>query len=177
MAKKKQKNKGFRDGVSKEDILKDLTKEDWERLAEQKRFQELDPESIGYKVAVYSDGLRAQVRERKEKIRKRLWNIKNLQNNVTRLQVQLRKGNITEELKPGVLMNEAEVKSQIQHNKWVMEGEARDVPKILAEIRGIVGTRDVAKNVVISEEEFEEYAGEVLDELEKLGFKPLNEVA
>lgn len=179
--------KGMRDGVDKEKLLKEakanaelvdfvksITKEEVERLVESRKFDNIEPGTLTYKIALYLDSLRRDLREKKMTIYKRLWNIRNVNNTSLRLNEQLKSGKITEILKDGVTMNAFEVTTELKHQEWLAVGEAEVIPQTLAEIRGLVGHFDVVKQVIMTEEQFDEYAGGILKELKELGYEVLN---
>lgn len=179
--------KGFRQGIDKKEMLsatkqnqvimdffKSLTKEEIVRLKEARKFDEIKPGTITYKIALYLDSLRINMRTHKSTIMKRLWNLQNINDNTRRLRDQLESGKITEQLKDGMTMNKYEVKTELVHQEWVAIGEAEAIPQTLGELRGLVGHFDVVKQVIMTEEQFNEYAIGIIKKLRELGHEVLS---
>jgi len=175
---KKPVQKGFRPGIDKKQIMKGMTDADWQRIKAQKEFETIKEGTVTWKLALYCDTLRKLTRKHKLDIMHKLWNIRNVQRTNKRLQAQLDKGPdfITEKTDKGVLMNETEVKILIDYNTWLERGDAEYIPQVLAEIRKFVGNIDYSREVVLSEQEFERYAKEVLDELTSYGYDLLADI-
>lgn len=167
--------KGFRPGMKEriDEERASISKEELERIKKQREFDSIKQGTYTYKIALFSDQLRQNMYKHKSVVENRLWNVHNLLNNITRLEEQLKSGNITEKLDNELVMNDIEVKTLIQKNKWLLEGEARAIPLELGLLRSVVGHLDVAKNVIMTEEEFETYAENVLKRLADAGYEPL----
>lgn len=164
--------KGFREGRTQEELFKNsITKEEAERIRQQREFDKIVPGSLTYKMALFNDQLRQQLRRAKSVVEHRLWNVGNIQNTNDRLKQQLLSGHITEEIKPGVFMNENEINSLIQKNNWLLRGELFDIPRELADLRAVVGHIDITKKVIMTEEEFDDYVRWVQGELAKRGYE------
>lgn len=170
MSKNRPKRKGFRDGISKEDIVS-LTDEEKQRIRDMRQYMDAPAGSLSRDVFLYSDQVRRMIRERKNTVEKRLWNIEDIENQMKRLQDQLDKDNITEELKNGVKMTAAEVRTQMKHMQWIRDGEAENIPYLLAEIRSFASHKDVAGNVIMTVEQFDEYANSILYRLRGYGYE------
>lgn len=165
------KEKGFRDGIDKKSLMKSMTDEDWERIKKQKDLDKVEPGTPIYDLVLYQDDIRRAIREKKSLIEKRIWNIQDIKNQMTRLKTQLLKGDITEELKNGVPMNEAEVNSTIQHQKWIIDGEVRAISQVMAELLGFAGHTDVSRAVVLERDEFVKYMQSIEERLKGMGYE------
>lgn len=163
--------KGFRDGIDKKKLMKEMTEGDWKRIQQQKDFEKLNPGTFSYDLVLFLDDLRDRMRITKSVIEKRLWNINDITNQMNRLKMQLLKGDITEKLKDGVTMINYEVNSLIQHQKWIIDGEVRGIPAELGALRANVGHFDVRKDIVLTEKEFDKYANEIKKRLKAFGYE------
>ena len=72
------------------------------------------------------------------------------------IQVARENQKITELLKDGVLMNNEEVRSEIEHITWLIQSEVDALPSVIWQLRGIVGQHDVAREIIFSPESFRE---------------------
>lgn len=142
-------------------LIDEFTKEEKELLRKMKEHEFIQPGTIGWKLAVYNDPLRLKLMNEKNLITKRIANIIQLRNQLKRMKGELVSGEIKTELKPGIIMSEDELNHQIILTQFTLEGERQTLPIILADIKVLVGRLDVAKQIIISEEEFEEYCKEL----------------
>ena len=168
-----EQKKGNREEIKKElleELRKNLTKEELERIDHQREFDKINPGTAAYRMGVAVDPLRRQWLAAKSSIQKHLWNVDNITNQIRRLKAQLVVKNITEELKPGVYMNEHEMEAQIAHAGWLLEGEVNAIAPQLWQIRGVVGQHDLAKEVIVTEEQFDEYVRDVEKQLKGFGY-------
>jgi hypothetical protein len=107
----------------------------------------------------------------KSTIDKRIWNIDDLTNSIRRLELQQTTGNITEVMKDGTtVMNKFELASLIQNHKWLRDGEFNGLYSLLAELRASVGHKDVAKNIVMTEEQFDSLVTQISETVKKYGY-------
>lgn len=148
-------------------FVKSLTKEEIERIKETREFETIKPLTPTWKVALLNDTVRANIRLCKSKLAKRMMTAHDLQNNIRRLNDQLHGPEIIEEVKPGLKMNKAELASLIQQNQWLLQGEIDAIPRTLAELRGWIAHKDVAKKVVMTVEEYDKYVDEIEAEVER----------
>lgn len=158
------------------DFVGSLTKEEIQRIRDTREFDEVKPGTPTYKIAVLCDSLRQSMRRTLFTIDKRVWSIDDLQNSIRRLEIQLVTHNITETMKNGIVMNESELKSLIQHNKWLKDGEFFALYQLLAELRGVVGHKDVARNVIMTIEQFDAYVLELSEKLKAYGYSLFGEL-
>jgi|TARA_Y100000310_G_C20622014_1_gene783890 hypothetical protein len=176
--------KDERKGVSKDDMVKSakenaelvkfiasLTKEEIERIKEVREYDLIEPGTPTYKIALMCDSLRQDLQKNRADVAKRLWSIDDMQNNIKRLKIQITTGNITEKLpKSGEPMNEAELKSLITHHEWMKDGEFFYLYKLLGQIRGVVGHRDVGKHIIMTQKAFDDYVLQIAEGLKKYGY-------
>jgi len=165
---KTEKTKMLEEAKENSDLItfiKSLTKEEIQRVRDTRDYDEIKPHTPAWRVALYNDSIRSALRLKKSTIRKRILTIHDLTNNITRLKDQLESGKITEEIKTGIRMNEREVESLIRQNSWLRDGEVEAIPRTLAEMRGLVGHKDVARNIVMSKEEFDKYVQDIEDDV------------
>ena len=157
-------------------FIQSLSKEEIERIKQVRDYDLITPGTPTHKIAVLCDSVREDFRQLKSTLSRRLWIIDSLRNNMDRLEHQLEVDRITEEMKNGVLMNKAEVKSLIQNNKWTQEGEFHALYKLFGQIRGFVGVRDVARNIIMTQEEFDKYVLDTKDHLIPYGYELFGEL-
>ena len=170
----KQKEKGFRDGIKKEDLVTSLSKEEKTRILEQREFDSLDfnnKGSMSWKVALECDSVRGLKVAHELNIDNCLADIVNSKGRAEKLKVQLAKGEILEELKPGMPMTVLEVDLEIRTAGILIKRGVRAVLSELAQLRMIVGTRDVLKNIILTEDEYDGYTKMVEKALEGLGLQ------
>jgi len=168
--KVKKPSKGFRDGVTKEDIL-EFTKEEQEQIRKQREFATIKRDSMSYKVALQCDDLRKIRDMTMMNIEKRLLNIKNTKLAINRMQVEVTSGVITREIRNGVKMTADELRLEIETAESMAYATALDIPTDLGKLRTIVGFTDVVKNVVMTEDEYDEYVRNVEKSLATFGYK------
>lgn len=147
-----------------------------ERIKQTRTFDSLSPGSNRWKIALLCDPLRQQLNLAKSKLEKRLWTIKDLNNKINRLNIQLTTGIITEKLNDNITMNQPEVESLIQNSIWLMNGEFNAVRLVLAEISGLVGHHDYIKNQIITLEQFDNLVEETNIYLNKYGYRLFGEL-
>ena len=166
-------NNGFRKGQKEkalESLRAKLTKEELARIEEQREFLNLDEGTWAYKIALHLDSIRQTLRKFQFDIDKTLWSIKNTQNNINRCQAQLKSGTITEILKDTTLMNEDELRANMEYLKWTQEIEVNEIPKLLGQLRMLVGHQDLKRQTILSSEQFEKYVEDTILKLQGLGF-------
>lgn len=163
--------KGFREGMSKEQLAKSMTDADWERVREAKEFGTIKANTLSWKIALANDQIFLKKKQIEALIFKRLWNIENIRNQLDNFKKQLFSGQIKETQKDGQVLTDTELKTMIKHTEWLQKGEADSVAQILGELRGIVGHTDIAGNIVITEDQFDKYVLETEKELKNYGFK------
>ena len=147
----------------------ELTKEEQKRIEETRKFDALTPGTIAYRLALENDTLVVGKTKAELEIRKTLFMVQKAKNEIRRLEVQLASGNITEEFEPGKLMTHDEVDNLIYQKKFLRDAWILDLPKHLMQLRAYVGYKDVAKNIILSEEEFETSCNQVEEFLNGLG--------
>jgi hypothetical protein len=166
--------KGFRTEKTKEDMhqaIKDsLSAEEAHFISELRQYDSLKPDSLAWKLALHNDTLRTSIRNQQEQIFKRIWNIKDIQNKIDRANLQLSTKEIYEKIgDSGITMNEDELKTYIEHMRWVKKGEVRDIAKQLLQLRANVGHIDLQRNIIMTEEQYEEYVQKIMNEIKGLG--------
>jgi len=161
---------GFRNKMKEKLLREGLTSAEISRIEEQRKFNELKPKTFSWMIAVHLDSIRRMFREKDNLLSKRLWNIENLNNNIKRCLDEIKSGNISTEVSPGLKMNVTELKTHIKYQEWLIIGEVRSIPEILAEIRAIVGHKDVLNTVVMSEEQFDKYVENIQVKLREQGY-------
>lgn len=173
---KKQMLQAAKENSDLVEFIKSLTKEEVKWIKEQREFETIKPGTWTYKIAVVNDAIRSNIRQLKSKLNKRLWNIEDITNKIERLNEQLRTGEIYECVKDGMTMTKEELTNFIQHHEWLRKGEVDAIPMNLAEIRALVGHKDVARQVVMTVEEFDKMVGEVYEKLKAKGYDIFSEL-
>jgi len=169
-----QKRKGFRDGVEIEDVLK-LTPEERKLIRKQREFGKLKPDTWSYKVAVYCDEIRTNIRTYKSTISKRLWTIRQYQNEIARLKEQLVAEDIRETLpRTDILLNANEMNVLISRSEWAIETELQVMPADLGNLRINVGHLTNDQKFAMTEEEFDGYIEKIRGEIKSLGYSFLD---
>jgi len=176
MAKKKFDDlgnpKGWRKGQYTKvmnDVYKTISKEEIERVRQQRVFDKLDPHTFNWDLALHLDQLRLQKRALQENISKLITSIGNLANQLNRSQEQLDSGKITEQLKDGMTMNQPELTNLMLNISWNKTREVRQIGPILSQLRGIVGFSDFVKAPILPLEDYLAYVDEVKAKLKRLG--------
>lgn len=158
----------------KKEMVKTLSREEIDRLKKVREFESVKPGSWAYKIALECDQLRQQKNKWEVEIQKLILTLKSTINELSRLEEQLASGKITEELKPGIPMNEHELAAHMENKKWTASFVAKDLAVMLGNLRGIVEHKDYALRVIITDDEFEKFAERTITEVESLGFKVLS---
>lgn len=175
----KPKQELLEDIKENEDLIKfvkSLTKEELKSIHDTRAFNEIKPGSWTYKVAILNDQIRSQMRLIKSKLTKHIMTIDQITNNINRLNQQLVTGQIIESMKNGIIMNESELKSLIQQNEWIRQGEVDAIPMSLGEMRALVGHKDVARNIVMELDTYENFVEEIDKQLKEKGFNIFGEL-
>lgn len=169
------KKEGFREGKAeeiREQLRASLTKEELLRIDETRKFDAIERDSPSFHLVLYQDQLKIALRKAQFEIEKILWNIDNLSNQISRAEFQLTSKNIIETLgESGMIMNEEELITHIKYMQWAQKGEVIGLPKSLMQVRGVVGTHDIDKNPILTEDEFNEYVQKIDEEVQEKGFK------
>lgn len=165
----KPKTKGFRDGVTKEDVL-NLTKDERRFIEKQRELQTVKADSISYKVYLSMDDGRRQLQLLNKDIRTRLLNIDNVLTVISRKQKQLNSGDITDELRPGVPFTKAEMELEVNRASNMAWAESKDIMIELAKIRRWVGCHDIAGNLLMSESDYDNLVRDVEGKLRDRGY-------
>jgi hypothetical protein len=157
-------------------FVQSLSNEEIARIQEIRKFETLNPNTPRWKVALLCDPLRQQLNLAKSRLAKRLWTIKDLNNKINRLNIQLATNNITEKMADNITMNKPEVESLIQHSLWLSEGEFNAVRLVLADISGLIGHIDYVKKEILTMEQFDKIVEETELYLNKFGYKLFGEL-
>ena len=175
--KNKELLKEVRQNQDLVNFVKSMTKEEMEQIKEQRKFNDIKTGTNEYKIAVLNHPVRSQLRNLKINLMRKLWTINDISNNLKRLDTQLTSGNITELQKDNqTKMNEAELRSFIEHNKWLRQGEMNALYPLLGELRSIVGFKDYAQKIILSMEEYDKVISEVQTKINEHGFDLFGEV-
>ena len=166
----KETQDGFRKGITKKDIIKDLNDEDWKRIAKTKELQTMKPDTYSYKIAVLCDQLRRKNRDTKQTLEKMIIQIYELIGSVKRLEEQVKIEHITEELKTGVRMNIEEAKTHIIRLKWGIQDEVNRFPLLLGELRTTVGHFDYSRKIIMTEEDFDKFVEKLETQLKNVEY-------
>jgi hypothetical protein len=148
-----------------------LTDVELKQIQAQREFQSLKPNSPRFKVGVANDVFARNIRTHKSNIEKGLWTIKNIENQQFKLKLQKKSGKITQELSEGVIMTPEELSLEIEHKDWVMEKERHNILTELWQLAQYVGQHNVLKQVILSEEEFDQFHYYVESSLHDLSLK------
>lgn len=152
-----------------EELRKNLTKAELERIKQMREFGDIKKGSKSWDLGVTVDPLRMQLRKAKSVVEKSLWQMENLKVKSARINEEVDEDKIRDEVKPGVPMNKDEALLEAKYADWLFEGELQSLPLQLWQIRGVVGQVDVSGKVILTEQEFEEYLGYVHDRVKELG--------
>lgn len=160
----------------KADTVKKLTDADYDRLLNQQKYSMFGLGSFRARVALHSDTLHRNVVMLKRQIEEALWSIRTGKEMIKRKEDQLKDGKIYELLPINnpdmkIIMNEHELKLQVELEQRHMEANAKDIINPLNELSGHIGYHDLAKNMIISEQEFEVYANEIENRVKALGYE------
>ena len=153
-----------------EELRSTMTEEELERAKQIREFNDLQPNTLSYSIALFNDQLRQNRIVEETKVVQRLLTMKNLYNHAERMKEQFTSRIVTEQLTDGVTMNLHELEVVAQREQWLMKGEAVAIIRCLAELRSIVGHKDIATNIVLTQEEFDNYASKTIEEIKTLGF-------
>ncbi len=140
------------------------------RIKEQRKFDDIKPNTFTYDLALHLDALRRNYRTQTRQISEILLSIESILNNVVRCREELESEHITTELKDGVKMSKSEMMTHIRHQLWVCLGQAQSIAPILAEIRALVGHKDLAGNLILTEEQYMQYVIEIRNRMKELGY-------
>lgn len=176
---KEEKAKIVKEAKENEELyqfIKSLTKQEIKQIKDQRSFEELKPNTYGWKTAIMCDQLRRQVRIAKLDITKRIIILDKIKNEINHLKKQKLSGRIIQESRQGIKMTDEELDTLISEKQLTMDGEVTNIPVILADIRKNVGHLDVNRQVIMSEEEYEKYAGGVHETLKARGYDPFSEL-
>lgn len=166
------KQNGFRNGMKQEILEKikaDLTPEEAQRIEEIRQYDKLTPGSVSEKIVLALDSLQRQKADCKFKIAQRMFNIQKLKASDARYNKQLITGIITDKFDDKTTMTVEEIKTQLFYNNYTAFGERRQILDILGDLRAIVGSIDLKRRVIITEEEYNDYVNQIEKDLAELG--------
>lgn len=157
-------------------IISKLSDLDYERIKNQQKLAMVDPGTYRYKVFLHGDQIRLTVRKLKVEIEERLWAIKNGKSELARLEGQLSTGEIYDELPTNISdlhikMNVYELKLHIELKERMIEAQAGSIINSLIQLAGHVGFHDPARNMILSEQEFEVYTNEIEKRVKGMGYE------
>lgn len=161
--------KGFRKGITKRTLLKSWDGEDWKRHAEREHFQQYNINSITGKIALQNDTVRANRDVMIDNIEEMVNHIRNGITTNKRKQEQIDTGNIVDELREGVLMNKEELKFEINSGERITKNVRRKIAREFGLLRDLVGTHDLVKNPIMTEEEYDALVLKTEKEMKELG--------
>lgn len=153
------------------ELVKGLDKDTKKRLRELKEAQNIPRDSIEFRIFSHVDQLSINIWNLREEVEARLTEMQFLRSERRRMHVELTTGNITRELKEGVKMNEDELGAEIRRKDWQIREHAMSIYQALGKLRSFVGHLGVAGEVLMSHDEYEEYAKKIVDEVEGFGVK------
>ena len=156
----------------RKEVIDNLSQEDVNRLKEQQDYGMVDKESdpVGFRIAVANDTLYRQLGVNKMTIGKAMFDLRNLVATKQRLEVELKKGKITRELRPGVPMTKDEIQAELFYLPPQIEATILDMHPVLGKMRGLVGHHKVNREVVLTMEEFNAYVLQLEQDIKKLGY-------
>jgi len=153
----------------------EITEGEKERILEIRGFTDLKENTLSYKIVLAVDRMRQQRVDSEIIIEKRLTDILALHSRANRLREQLDSGIIVEKLDDVRLMNKDELESSLRQQLFNAKAEAYTIMRDLAQLRGLVGRKDLIRKDIMTEEEFDKYANGVLFELKKFGYNFIGE--
>ena len=147
-----------------------LSQEDYNRIQERNKLDEFDKDSITYKILLQCDAVRRQKDKNILDVKNMLKEVKSLYTRINKFKAMLIAGNITAELRPGVLLTEEEVGYEIYAAETMAWGNAKDIPHSLWRLRySAVGHKDLVGNELMKSDEFDKFVIEVKNELKTIG--------
>lgn len=167
-------SKGFRKGKEEElktKLRESLTDEELQRIEQARAFEECKKGTFSYDLALNQDMVRRQIRELKDNINLMLWNIENIINVKSRCLDQIHSGEIIEPLDDKRIMNENELKTYMKKCERDALREVRGIATALAKLRTFVGLHDIAKNVLLTMEQYDSFVETVKEELSENGYE------
>ena len=169
--------KGFREGRDRKDIMKEYGNYTDEQLQDylkelsvRKEFDGISPGTYSYKIALLNDQLRRKKMDAMNKINDSLKSIGNIVLHIRRLKSQLVSGEIVEKISDIATMNEDELRHQIFMEEHSARVAFQNMIPWLGELRTVVGHFDVARNIVMTEEEYDAYVKETEKRVKEFGY-------
>jgi len=151
-------------------FIQSLRVEEIKYLRKVRDFETVKPGTWSYKIALYNDAIRSNIRGLKIQVEKTLSEIGNIGHTITNCNAELKAGLRTTKNDKGFTMTVDELKSYVQTLRWLRNAEAASLAITLGKMRGEVKFKDVAMNVIMTHEEFEEYCVKIDERLKVYGY-------
>lgn len=190
-----EKDKGFRDGKKDElrekvkdrifnewtdehvELIDNMNEGDFKQIKDQKKYFDLTSVSpLMSKVLLQNDNFRRNRDKLKLMVSEKLIEIMDLKASIKRHNLELASGKIESEIRPGVPMTSEEMDVLIEREKRQCKVSAYDIVLPLNDMMAYVGCKDMAKNVVISKDDYESYVQSVVDKMKELGYDIFDDV-
>ena len=165
-------DKGWRTG-EKEKVRNSLTDWDLRLFKQMKEYQEVGPETLRGKVFLQTDTVRVQRDECYEQIEEQLIGLLEYTRTIKKHEVELKSGLIKTEIKDGVAMTAEELEITLRREKKTAARIPKHILQQLKVLSSIVGAKDIAKNMILTTEEFDEYYLKIEKEVQSHGYELL----
>lgn len=163
--------KGFRPGIDKAKIVGKMSDADYEEMKQRQGYFTIkDVEPLRAKVLLANDSGRRQIYQAKLAIRRMLSDIDNVKATLERCKIEMGTEKITTEIKPGVPMTKEELNVYMARQVQIAWATSQDVVVQLNTIQAWIDRKDMARKVIISSEEFENYVKDLKEEFDKRGY-------
>lgn len=151
------------------EIKNTLTEVELRQIQAQREFENLKQGSARYEIGLANDVFARNVRTHKSNILKAVWSCENVETQKFRKELELTSNKITSEIRDGITMTREELELEIKHIEWLKDKEKGVILNEFWQMAQLVGRNNVIKQVVLTEEEFEQFYSEIKQRLEKIG--------
>jgi hypothetical protein len=167
-------NKGFRKGVTKESLMKSMTKDDWLRVDKMKEAETRSANEDAYKLFVLTDQAVTQKDFHAANARKACLDLMGAVRNRTKLQVQLLSGDIKEKDSNGFVYTAFDLEIDITNYENKIIQLTSLLRTALAGLYTYTGTHGLDRNekvfkgnIIYTEDDYNGFIQEIKDKLSK----------
>jgi len=162
---------GFRKGISKKDLVKSLTPEDWVRIDKTKQAQERESNKYSYKFFIDSDQMVVQFNDVLNNVQMNISNIYLIQSTIDRNNTDLSIGKTEKKNGSGEVMSMMELEAHNMDLDAKAKRLLRLVKADLSRAYTFINAIGLDKKVFFVEEQYNEYVEDAIRKLSRTNYK------
>lgn len=160
---------GMREGINKEEILKDLTEDDWKRIKDMKQAEELKLNKYAYQFFVESEQGVLSMLQLKWSIEKGINALRRIKQRIREYSVDIAKGSTDRTFdNDGRKMTVEDIAIDKERLEQMVEEAVTMIKGELARMYRFVGMKRLNKEVLINEENYNTFVQEIIGKLRSI---------